>query len=345
MLESAYRECLSRYPAIKSSTVVLEALRVRVRYVRTTTNALLPPLVLLHGAFASTPPFFPLIDRLKDTFHVFALEVPGWGLSDDVPIPSEWDARDCTARYVEILRLFLEQVVFLRPCRIIAHSFSAYVAVHFAHMYPEHVRSLTLLACTGIFPTLGTTGWYWATLFKFGLHKRVFVAARRVLLPLTMLLPRLLRFTVRLNCTPCTGMHVLPKYIRWGGLTRSYWRRPCILELSELRVPTSLVYGSLDTLTPAHQGRAVSKRSEGLVGCYVVEGAGHAPHAKLERFLTQFHKADARLDSVPCNSAALRSGAQRVMRRIDTEAKISSSFNTRRTDQVIHALYRDFFLC
>jgi pimeloyl-ACP methyl ester carboxylesterase len=103
------------------------------------------PLVLVHGidAAASSGEWRYVAGRLTETHRVFAVDLPGFGLSDR---PSRaYSAAD----YVDFLDDFLREVVG-EPATLLASSLSAAYAIAVASRSPARVRSLLLICPTGL---------------------------------------------------------------------------------------------------------------------------------------------------------------------------------------------------
>jgi pimeloyl-ACP methyl ester carboxylesterase len=105
------------------------------------------PLVFLHdtGPGASSFMWRKNFDALASDFRVYAPDLLGFGLSDK-PANAPYSAD----LYVELIRDFLASESQGRPAHLVASSLSAAFAVRVADEHPELVRSLTLIAPTGI---------------------------------------------------------------------------------------------------------------------------------------------------------------------------------------------------
>ncbi|MGI9105693.1 MAG: alpha/beta fold hydrolase [Pyrinomonadaceae bacterium] len=105
------------------------------------------PLVLLHGIGAGASSFMwrKNFDALAADFRVYAPDLLGFGLSDK-PASAPYSAD----LYVALIRDFLGDEVRHAPTHLVANSFSAAFAVRVADEHPSLVRSLTLVAPSGI---------------------------------------------------------------------------------------------------------------------------------------------------------------------------------------------------
>ncbi|MDQ3930818.1 MAG: alpha/beta fold hydrolase [Chloroflexota bacterium] len=104
-----------------------------------------PPLLLLHGHNAAASAFemrYPF-SLLSGRYHVYALDLLGYGLSDRPAI-------DYTPHlYMELIEDLLREVV-QRPATVIASSLSAAHAIEVAFRLPEWITSLVLFCPTGL---------------------------------------------------------------------------------------------------------------------------------------------------------------------------------------------------
>jgi pimeloyl-ACP methyl ester carboxylesterase len=104
-----------------------------------------PPLLFIHGvgAGASTFMWRKNFDALARDFHVYALDLLGFGFSDK-PAHAPYSAD----LYVELIADFIRELAS-HPSRIIASSLGAAFAVRVADECPELVNALVLISPTG----------------------------------------------------------------------------------------------------------------------------------------------------------------------------------------------------
>jgi pimeloyl-ACP methyl ester carboxylesterase len=104
-----------------------------------------PPLLFIHGigAGASTFMWRKNFDALARDFHVYAIDLLGFGFSDK-PAHAPYSAD----LYVRLLADFVREVTG-SPARIIANSLGAAYAVRLADEAPATVEALVLISPTG----------------------------------------------------------------------------------------------------------------------------------------------------------------------------------------------------
>lgn len=96
-----------------------------------------PAVVLVHGVGISSRYMIPLANQLANEFRVFAVDLPGYGRSDDpgrvLRLPELADA----------LSLWLE-TMSLGPVALLGNSFGCQIIVDLAVRYPQRVRGVVL---------------------------------------------------------------------------------------------------------------------------------------------------------------------------------------------------------
>jgi len=197
---------------------------------------------VLHGWGVSGADLMPLANLMADAARVHVVDLPGFGQS---PRPeSPWGTREyarCVLDYMDAQKL--EKV------DIVAHSFGGRIALVLASSHALRVRRLVLMAAAGIPP------------------QRRF--ARRVYLSMLRVLRKLLRLAA-----PLTG----PAPMNWFGRrfgSRDYKSAGPMREtlvrvladdltsnLTQIRAPTLLLWGSLDTETPVEMAERYKQSIE-----------------------------------------------------------------------------------
>jgi len=105
-------------------------------------------VILLHG-WGQNKEMMALIQKhLEPHFHVYALDFPGFGESDDPDFA--WDVIE----YMAFLRDFIIENKIEKPI-LIGHSFGCRVAIRYAAKYPDDVNKMCLTGAAGIRPKHG----------------------------------------------------------------------------------------------------------------------------------------------------------------------------------------------
>ncbi|PJC68478.1 hypothetical protein CO015_03930, partial [candidate division WWE3 bacterium CG_4_8_14_3_um_filter_42_11] len=101
------------------------------------------PVLLLHGWGGNHNSWFPIYERLKKMFEVFALDLPGFGQSGSPDL--NWQLDD----YAGFLKMFIRQEIG-ENVSLIGHSFGGQAAIRLASLYPQMVSKLVLTDSAGI---------------------------------------------------------------------------------------------------------------------------------------------------------------------------------------------------
>lgn len=100
------------------------------------------PVVLIHGVGMQSAAWAPQIDKLSETHHVIALDMPGHGGSDRIPSGSDLPV------FLDWLLAVLD-ALGLDRVNLAGHSMGALIAGGFAVRRPERVARVALL--NGVF--------------------------------------------------------------------------------------------------------------------------------------------------------------------------------------------------
>ncbi|MGD2182048.1 alpha/beta fold hydrolase [Lusitaniella coriacea] len=101
------------------------------------------PLLFLHGSYQDSGQWIPVIEQLRDRYHCFAIDLLGFGDSEDPNVHYSIQLQvECLIKYLDALRLE-------RVC-LIGHSLGGWVAASFALQYPERVQHLVLASPLGV---------------------------------------------------------------------------------------------------------------------------------------------------------------------------------------------------
>jgi pimeloyl-ACP methyl ester carboxylesterase len=202
-----------------------------------------PPLLLVHGLAASWRWWTPVLDALTRRHHVYAVDLPGFGLTR----ANWWFSLKSAGRFICEVMEALE----LERADLIGHSMGGRICMDVAAHCPERVRRLTLVSAVGIpwaksYPEVG-----WDLL-------RESRATPREYLELVREDARRVRFFELALAT----YQVLADDFRD--------------KLAQIQAPTLVVWGGRDILTPPEFGRVLAAeipRAE----LALIEAAGHNP--------------------------------------------------------------------
>ncbi len=102
-----------------------------------------PNVLLLHGWGCNIGLMQPLAQKLKDSFHLLMIDLPGHGESDEPPEP--WGVPE----YAECIKNLIDSVHFI-PCYVIAHSFGCRIAALIASEPDNPFQKMILTGAAGI---------------------------------------------------------------------------------------------------------------------------------------------------------------------------------------------------
>jgi pimeloyl-ACP methyl ester carboxylesterase len=245
------------------------------------------PLVLLHGYTSSTYSWKDVLEPLSKSFHVIAVDLKGFGLS-------EKPDGDYTRRAQAVLIAHLLAQLNIEKAWLCGNSMGGEVALNVAVSNPQRVAGLILIDSAGVeVPGSGSLAPSYLLIPVVG----------RVLTALALRSDRLVRegleksFYDRSKVTnDRVAAYYLPLKTRGGQLAALRARTqagqfPVEPELGRINVGTLILWGAQDTLIPVtagHKLNALIKRSK-LV---TFENCGHLPQEEMpERVvaeITQF---------------------------------------------------------
>jgi pimeloyl-ACP methyl ester carboxylesterase len=228
------------------------------------------PIVLLHGIGSNAQSFAPFMQTLAASHPVFAWDAPGYG--DSTPLAVAWpDASD----YADALRRLLDQLAVAR-CILAGHSLGALMAARFAVSWADRVAALFLLS-----PALGYRVAKGDALPP-GAAARLteldrlgpdgFAAARAPgLLADPAAQPEVLRSVERaMAAVRRPGYDQAVRLLAGGRL---------LDDAAQIRMPTAVIVGTQDRITPPSSVRRVFDVLQGLSTQHVYREIANAGHA------------------------------------------------------------------
>ncbi len=225
---------------------------------------------------------------LQKSFHVVAVDLPGFGASDKANVLYS------PGNYARVLKHVAGR--FLHgPFVLVGHSMGAVVSLRYAAMYPEDVRRLVVIDAPGVLHRYSVTSQYLAHLglefippaaepldWLTNLARKILAPLERLHLDPQVILssPQLRQRLIGADPAKIAGLAVVSEDLR--------------LELPKVRAETLIVWGAQDTLVPLRTGKVLALKLP-RARLAVIEGAGHevvleAPdrfRAVLEPFLEE----------------------------------------------------------
>ncbi len=210
------------------------------------------PVVLLHGWGGEANSFRPVFDLLSRFYQVYALDLPGFGLSE-IP-PTAWDASD----YAKFLSAFFQKL-HINKAHLIGHSYGGRISIVMAAEEPEKIDKLILVDSAGIIPPRTTKYYIRISLAKVG---------------------RLMRYCGALGNSLADGIakRVGSEDYREAGPMRATMVKSVNQNLrpllAKIQASTLLIWGENDTDTPISFGRIMEKEIPDA-GLVILKDAGH----------------------------------------------------------------------
>lgn len=211
------------------------------------------PVVLLHGWGGRVESFRPVFNFLRPRFKVYALDLPGFGRSDEPPVP--WSVGD----YTTVVADFFAELG-IEKADVVAHSFGGRVALVLAAVFPDRVDRLVLINSAGIKP-------------KRTLSYHLRVAVAKAVRSLSVFGRGGRRVKEALS-----ALMGSKEYRQTEGVMRATFVRVVNEDLRPLlpriKAPTLLIWGEQDADTPLSDGQ-IMEQEIADAGLVVLKNAGH----------------------------------------------------------------------
>jgi pimeloyl-ACP methyl ester carboxylesterase len=226
-----------------------------------------PPLALLHGIGSDAASWARTIAALDPAIDAIAWNAPGYGAS--VPLAALSPTPD---DYAESLAAMFDALGLSRVA-LAGHSLGALFAARFARRYPARVAALALLS-----PALGYNVAPGEALPP-GVQARIYDLER--LGPTAFAAARAAKLVYRAETKPdildgvrrAMGAVSMPGY---GQAVRALGAGALLEDAAHLAMPTLVLVGAEDVVTPPDNARAVHAALKQPVGFELIPDAGHA---------------------------------------------------------------------
>lgn len=213
-------------------------------------------ILILHGWGANIETIVPILNILKETHKVYALDLPGFGKSEE---PKEVYG---SFNYADVVKEFIDRMN-IKVVSLIGHSFGGKLSIILASKYPELVDKVVLIDSAGLIPK---------RTLKYHLRVKSFKIFKKLYQTLVF--------------WQADEKKMEKLYSRFGsddyqnssGVMRKILVRVVNEDLKpilrEVKAPTLIIWGSNDDATPVYQGKIMEEeiKDSGLV---VFQGAGH----------------------------------------------------------------------
>lgn len=215
-------------------------------------------VLLLHGWGDSRTTFEALSARLGKTYRVVAVDLPGFGGSQQPP--EAWGLDE----YAAWVSAFLDKLA-IKPYAVVGHSNGGSIAIRGLSTNVLQADRLVLVASAGIRNTASQ-----------GLRRKLWGAVAKAGKAGTLALPRSTRQKLRGKLYAAAGSDMLVAE-HMQGTFRRVVNQDVQVDAAGLSQPTLLIYGTLDDATPLAYGQAFA----GVISqskLIKIEDAGHFVH-------------------------------------------------------------------
>jgi len=233
-------------------------------------------VVLLHGWGGAWQSWAPIIERLQNKFTVYALDLPGFGLS---PLSKPYSLID----YVGDIEEFLIKHKIKKPI-LVGHSFGGQIAAKVAIEKGKMLSGVVLVDAAV------------SRRNDISMKLNILLAqAGRLVLEKPGLYPMLRRLFYRLRGMENSDYYNLSYNSHLQKTASKIFREDLIADLSKIKVPTLLIWGERDPLemTSVEIGKLANEHIKGSK-LVVIPNAGHFSYLEeQEKFclaLTDFIK-------------------------------------------------------
>jgi pimeloyl-ACP methyl ester carboxylesterase len=217
------------------------------------------PLVLIHGGLGGTSGWVQNLEELSKTHTIYAPDLPGFGNSQ--PISDDFRITD----FVDFIKNFTEKLS-LKRFHVIGHSLGGGIALHFALKYPQRIARLVLVSSM----FLGKEIALWARFSSLPIPMKFFGEAGITIF-------RAIKWLLCYFRTPSDWVSPFSRIqMSIGKNLLSFQGQTVVLltRLSELIMPTLIVWGTRDEVVPAKHAYATA---ELIPNCqvHIFKGSGH----------------------------------------------------------------------
>lgn len=242
---------------IQSKTINIEGLDVHY-YVAGQGD----PLVVIHGGGGDARTWWDNITELSKQYTVYAPDLPGYGGSQ--PLDGNY--------FIPELSEFIDRFAAslgLEQFNLVGHSLGGGIALNYTLKSPHRIKKLVLVSSL----CLGNEIALWVRLLSIpALLRSVGALSMAVLKGLKWLVMRMLNPAQII-------MPLSPASVSIGGSVTNFRQQSLVLEnrLSEVRVPTLLVWGEKDPIVPVRHAYTAART---IPDCQVkvFEKSGHNVH-------------------------------------------------------------------
>ncbi len=205
---------------------------------------------------------------------MISLDLPGHGESEDTG--------GATAEALAETVLGLMDALAIEGAHLVAHSMGGAVALAVAARQPQRLRSLTLIASTGLGPEIDAA--YIAGFVAAKRRRDLREVVAKLFADKSLVSDRMLEEIIRMkriDGVEAALARMAAAHFPGGAQVATGHRET----LARLKIPYQIIWGGEDTIIP-------SAHAAGLANVSILPGAGHMPHmeqwAQVNRLIEDF---------------------------------------------------------
>jgi len=227
-----------------ASNLRSESIKVGELDIRYLTGGQGDPLVVLHGGGDSGKTWLQNAIELSKYYSIYVPDLPGFGLSQSMS--DNFDLSE----YVIFVEDFAHNLG-LKQFYLVGHSLGGGIALHYALKFPQKIRRLVLVSSI----CLGKEIALWARVLSHPIFYRLLGGAALSILKAVSWLVRLSYAPFEITNSPSLVRMSIGKSI----MTLKGQTTVLLSQLSELLVPTLLVWGAKDSIVPVSHAYAAAQ--------------------------------------------------------------------------------------
>ena len=234
------------------------------------------PLVVIHGGGSGAEGWLQNVTELSEHYRIYVPDLPGFGHSQ--PMDGDYGIPE----FVKFVEDFTHSLG-LRSFHLVGHSIGGGIALHYALKFPHKIGKLVLVSSM----FLGKEIALWVRVLSSSIFFRSLGVAVVAIL-------KAIKWLLNLVYAPLKFVNPLPQAkVNLGKSITMLEEQATVVmgQLSELIMPTLLVWGANDGIVPVSQAYAAAQL---IPDCqlHVFEGCGHSVYKqKIKEFshlLTNF---------------------------------------------------------
>lgn len=229
-------------------------------------------ILLLHGWGANIDTMKPILNHLKDRFKVYAVDLPGFGESEQPKgVWGNYEYADIVKKFID--KMEMDEVILM------GHSHGGRISIILANKYPKLIKRMVLIDSAGLIPK--RTLKYYYKVYTFKILKKIYnksffwIDKEK----------RMKKFYEKFGSTDYREAQGIMRNIMVKVINQDL--KPL---LKDIKASTLLIWGRDDTATPIYMAEIMKEeiKDSGLV---ILDNAGHFS------YVDQYHKFKLILDS------------------------------------------------